>query len=158
MSPLSLSLPENGDTTTISELLDENPTPATEKAIASLAPMLESFAPKTSAEDSASRLGSISSSPGVPATTSESVVEEVQPLTAENLGAGKSYSNLVSTFASAEGQRLNKTISIHQILQENHSHKQQIETLIMLPNYPKLVKLEFVPWTRKPCQNHVGKF
>lgn len=73
--------------------------------------MLESFAPKTSAEDSASRLGSISSSPGVPATTSESVVEEVQPLTAENLGAGKSYSNLVSTFASAEGQRLNKTIS-----------------------------------------------
>lgn len=112
MSPLSLSLPENGDTTTISELLDDEPTPATEKAIASLAPMLETFAPKTSAEDSASRLGSISSSPGVPASTSESAVEEVQPLTAENLGSGgKSHSNLVSTFTSVEGQRLNKTIS-----------------------------------------------
>ncbi|KAI5957713.1 VIP1 [Candida theae] len=114
MSPLSLSLPENGETTTISEVLDTKPTPSTEKAIASLAPMLETFAPKTSAEDSASRLGSISSSPGIAAAAaaaSDSAVGEVEPLTAENLGAAKSHSNSVSTFASLDGQRLNKTMS-----------------------------------------------
>ncbi|KAI5956394.1 VIP1 [Candida jiufengensis] len=116
VSPLSLSLPDNHDTDSISKVLADTqpqPTPATEKAIASLAPMLESFTPKTNAEDSQSRLNSISSSPGT--STSNGVenmtIDEFQPLTHENLSGVKSHSNSFSNINSADGSRLNKTLS-----------------------------------------------
>ena len=77
------------------------PTPITEKAMASIAPMLESFSPKTHAEDSVSRLNSISSSAG-----QVSDDDLVQPITAENLSNIKSYSN-----SFVDGARISRTVS-----------------------------------------------
>ncbi|CAK9441725.1 uncharacterized protein LODBEIA_P55930 [Lodderomyces beijingensis] len=110
MSPLSLSPPEpQSIDKAMTEMSPQ--TPGTEKAIASIAPMLEGFMPKTSAEDSASRLGSISSgSLYHPMGSSENVIagEELvaQPLTTENLTGVKSHANSFS-----DGSKLNKSIS-----------------------------------------------
>ncbi|EGW31918.1 uncharacterized protein SPAPADRAFT_50530 [Spathaspora passalidarum NRRL Y-27907] len=92
VSPLSLSLGEQ------SSLVDRLPptakrissksmsSPATERAIASIAPMLQSFTPKTSAEDSASRLNSTSVSSGNNSTENVNEGENgPDTLTVENL-------------------------------------------------------------------------
>ncbi|KAI3403302.2 VIP1 [Candida oxycetoniae] len=109
VSPLSLSPP---DPESLRGLMmsktDHAATPTTEKAIASLAPMLEAFTPKTSAEDSASRLGSKSSSSPTPALDNNAAHHEgeIQPLTTENLSGAKLHHS-----TSGEGFKLNKTIS-----------------------------------------------
>lgn len=93
MSPLSLSTEDGGET---------------ERAMASLAPMLESFAPKTSAEESkdgiANKMSTSSSSPRRP---SLSAIGETLLLTLDNL----SHNNALSQVDSKGFSRTNSNSS-----------------------------------------------
>ncbi|RLV90823.1 Inositol hexakisphosphate and diphosphoinositol-pentakisphosphate kinase [Spathaspora sp. JA1] len=80
VSPLSLSLGEPSIPVPAKRPVPIKTNSSTERAIASIAPMLESFTPKTSAQDSASRLNSTSESPA-----NNNSTENVTDLTMENL-------------------------------------------------------------------------
>ncbi|KAK6458739.1 histidine phosphatase superfamily-domain-containing protein [Scheffersomyces xylosifermentans] len=114
MSPLSLNDPsqfqESKSTATPLVPGQPLPSPATEKAIASIAPMLESFAPKTSAEESSPIHSNVSSTVG-------SFSSDNDPkLTADNLQSLKIRSNSIggssnSPFSQEGHHILDKTLS-----------------------------------------------
>lgn len=120
MSPLSLSdtLEGEGDFSTklFNRLKSQPlPSPATERAIASIAPMLEGFAPKTSAEDSGISSVEVKSSSNVGSPTLHGILDDeaFNKLTLDNL-------NTIERMKKKEEEksgdnksdyRLNKTVS-----------------------------------------------
>lgn len=100
MSPLLLSLEGNAET---------------EKAMASLAPMLEGFAPKTSAEESKDGAASkMSTSASLPRRSSLSAIGESMLLTLDNLSKNTALteknSSRTNSNSSWDGSKLHKTI------------------------------------------------
>ncbi|KAK6462910.1 histidine phosphatase superfamily-domain-containing protein [Scheffersomyces coipomensis] len=124
MSPLSLNDVNGGAKKTKEENSSVNKplaSPATEKAIASIAPMLESFAPKTSAQDSGiptSTFNSSSSSPlnsnvGSYPGDSEFPFQDPKPSSKSSSAGDSSNEDMIRKTISNSSSSSRKSISIH---------------------------------------------